>query len=55
MDAMSSDACMSCTYAKRRGVRCSHFKLRTNFILAFFFACVFAEARHTGISYAGVG
>ena len=27
---------LSCTYAKRRGVRRSHFELRTNFILAFF-------------------
>ena len=31
---------MSCTYAKRRGVRTSHFELRTNFVLAFFCMCL---------------
>ena len=44
---------MSCTYAKRRGVCRSYFELRTNFLP--FFACVFALAGYTGISYAGVG
>ena len=42
VDATSSDACPvhMLTYAKRRGVRRSHFELRTNFILAFFCMCL---------------
>ena len=39
VDAMLSDAC-PVRMLKRRGVRRSHFELRTNFVLAFFCMCL---------------
>ena len=37
---------LSCTYAKQRGVRRSHFELRTNVVLAFFSMFLFCGWVH---------